>query len=250
MKKFRRRLIESRRGTSLVEMIVAMLIFGIVTTMMVGVLSPAAKLFLRMERLQRAQIILDNTIQELYAMTETATGYIKIYSDTEPVGAVGADSGPILEFLEQENYAVLVSTGGCGPTKIVVGDVEKGSSEEVKPGRLLARYYYAKKITGNDYSYNYQYADSSNNLMARAVARIFTDGYYMGNYLEIEFSFPSEANASGDSVPYVNADVKLYGTDSDGNKAQLIVQEKVVLNFRYAVVRNDEVTATDVLSGP
>ncbi len=240
MKKFRRRRIESRRGTSLVEMIVAMVIFGIVTTMMVGVLSPAAKLFLRMERLQRAQIILDNTIQELYAMTETATGYIKIYSVTEPAGASGADKGPILEFLEQENYAVLVSTEGCPETKIVVGGTEREMLEPVKAGRLLARYYYMDK---SDKSYSYH---DGSNAVARAVARIFTDGYYMGNYLEIEFSFPGGVG-NGNPVSYVNADVKLYDTDSDGNKTQLIVKENVVLNFRYAVVRNDGATAK---SGP
>ena len=68
----------------------------------------------------------------------------------------------------------------------------------------------------------------------------------MGNYLEIEFSFPGGVG-NGNPVSYVNADVKLYDTDSDGNKTQLIVKENVVLNFRYAVVRNDGATAK---SGP
>lgn len=246
MKKFRRRRVEGSRGTSLVEMVVAMLLFGIVMTMVVGVLSPAAKLFLRMEKLQRAQVILDNTIQELYAMTETATGYIKIYSDAEAVNKGGVDSGSMLEFLERENYAVLISTEGCQETKIVVGGTEMGSSEEVKTGRLLARYYYAHKeeASGKNYSYNYQCQDSSGNPVARAIAEIFTNGYYMGNYLEITFSFPEEVVDEGASVPYVKADVRLFETDSDGNKTRLIVEEKgVVLNFRYAVVRNNGVTA-------
>ena len=217
-----------------------MLVFGIVMTMVVGILSPAAKLFLRMEEFQRAQVILDNTVQELYAMTETATGYIKIYGTETAVGAPGAGSGPMLEFLERENYAVLISTGGCPETKIVVGGTEMGNPEPSKaPGRLLARYYYVPKNTG---SYQYQYEDAGGPV-ARAVSQIFTDRYYIGNYLEIEFSFPAGV-ADGDSVAYVNADVKLYDMDSSGGKGRLIAEEKeVVLNFRYAVVRNDDITA-------
>ena len=71
--------IRARAGTTLVELVVAMVIFGIMMTMVVGILSPAAKLFLHMEDLQRAEVILDNTVQELYGIAEEATGYVKIY---------------------------------------------------------------------------------------------------------------------------------------------------------------------------
>ena len=63
-----------KSGISLVEMVVTLLIFSIMMTMMVGVLSPAAKIFIRIQKLQYAQIILDNTIQELRGMTRDATG--------------------------------------------------------------------------------------------------------------------------------------------------------------------------------
>ena len=49
-----------KSGISLVEMVVTLLIFSIMMTMMVGVLSPAAKIFIRIQKLQYAQIILDN----------------------------------------------------------------------------------------------------------------------------------------------------------------------------------------------
>ena len=44
---------------SLVEMIVILLVFGIMMTMMVGILSAATKIYMRIQRLQNAQIILD-----------------------------------------------------------------------------------------------------------------------------------------------------------------------------------------------
>ena len=78
-KRWKRRQIKGGEGTTLVELVVAMLLLGIIMTMIVGILSPAARLFLRMERLQRAQVILDNVILELQGIADNATGYVKIY---------------------------------------------------------------------------------------------------------------------------------------------------------------------------
>lgn len=51
-----------RSGTTLVEMIVTLLLFGIMMTMAIGILSPTAKVFVRIQRLHNAQIILENTV--------------------------------------------------------------------------------------------------------------------------------------------------------------------------------------------
>ena len=55
----------AKSGTSLVEMVAALLIFSILMTMIVAVIHPASKIFVQMQRLQYAQVILDNTMQEL-----------------------------------------------------------------------------------------------------------------------------------------------------------------------------------------
>ena len=111
------RLRKSRKsGMSLVEMVVTLLIFGIMMTMMVGVLSPAAKIFIRIQKLQYAQIILDNTIQELRGMTRDATGHVKIYekcgSNDGLADQTGRDFGQGLEFVNEDGYVVLISTEG------------------------------------------------------------------------------------------------------------------------------------------
>lgn len=232
-----------------------MLVFGIVMTMVVGILSPAAKLFLRMERLQRAQAIMDNIIWELSAMAEDASGYVKIYpSGTEDAanveGVSGTEKGSMLEFVGREGYATLISAEGCEKsTKIIVGGNELAQSESIDPGRLFTRYYYVPS-TENSNAYKYQCKNDAGEPVARAITTAFGKGYYMGNYLEIDFSFPPGIDVE-DEVTSLYANVRLYGTDSDGKKddGQLIVQEEnVVLNFRYALVRKDGITATDSLT--
>lgn len=243
--------LKSRAGTTLVELVVSMLILGIILNMIVGILSPAAKLFLRMERLQRAEVILDNTVLELYAVAENASGYVKIYDTSagsppgdNPAGRAGAASGGMLEFVYQETYTALVSADGCPATRIVMGNgAELGEpAKEVAGGRLLTRYYANESGTG------YCSLDVSGNPVARAVANVFPDGYYMGNELAVRFYYSEPggtAPADGEEVTRIFADVSLYPVGADGSRAaEPLVQEKgIVLNLRYAAVRKDGVTA-------
>ena len=240
-KRWKRRQIKGGEGTTLVELVVAMLLLGIIMTMIVGILSPAARLFLRMERLQRAQVILDNVILELQGIADNATGYVKIYPQGQqsPVGATGAGAGGMLEFINPDNYVTLISAEGCQATDILAGGAKIDSVEAVESGRLLARYY-----TRDVASQTYQYADASGSPAARAVAAVFADDYYMGNYLEVTFSYPAGVSAGG-GVACLEADVKLY---SDREKNNLVVQESGLLYLRYAAVRKDEVTAGDAVT--
>lgn len=230
---------QAKAGTTLVEMVVAMLLTSILLTAMVGILSPAAKLFVRMQRLQFAQVVMDNTVQELRSMLEDAAGYLKIYDiceiDTQLEEKDGAESGLALEFLNTQGYVTLISTGGCPDTDIYMGtlQIDTIQAADVEPGRLLARYYAFR--TGD----NYYYKDKSGRAVARAVQKVFADGYYMGNFLEIEFSYPPGLN-EGDEVGYLEAQVKLFG---DEGKQELLVQDHVTLDLRYQAVKKTTVTA-------
>ena len=104
---------------------------------------------------------------------------------------------------------------------------------DVPAGRLFARYYVREKDA------KYHYEDASGQPIARAVSSIFTDGYYMGNYLEVIFSYPP-GTVPGGQVDYLEAEVRLYG---DGQRSELMVKETVVLDLRYDVKREDHVTA-------
>lgn len=254
----------ARAGTTLVEMVVTLLIFSMMMTMAVGILSPAAKMFLRLQQLQHAQALLDNTVQELRDMVSEATGYVKIYDSVSggtpgdpSAGVAGSPAesiagkfgsangqGQALEFLNPDGYVELISVQGCPATKIYVGeqhiegnDVKEG---DIPPGRLFARYYAKKEPNaGASKSFQYWYEDKAGQPVARAVGKTFADGYYMGNYLEIRFSFPAGVGA-GQAVTTLTAEVKLY----DGKeKTRLMAQDTVTLDLRYAAVREDGETA-------
>lgn len=228
-----------RNGSSLVEMMVALLVFGIVMAMMAGVLSSAAKIFIRIQRLQYAQIILDNTIQELRGMTRDAAGYVKIYencgADDDIAGRMGTERGQGLEFVNEDGYAALISAEGCPGTGIYRGSqlLNTVNPGDIPAGRLFARYYVREKDS------KYHYEDAFGEPVARAVSNVFTDGYYMGNYLEVIFSYPP-GTVPGGQVDYLEAEVRLYG---DGQRSELMVKETVVLDLRYDVKREDHVTA-------
>ena len=218
-----------RSGTTLVEMIVTLLLFGIMMTMAIGILSPASKVFVRIQRLHNAQIILENTVQELRGLTRSAAGNIKIYDHcgaaADPVGEQGVTGdigGLALEFVNEEGYIILLSTD-----TIADGEVESG--------RLLARYY-VRNIQGEPNGYYYRNAGGPN---VRAFTQVFADGYYMGNYIEIKFSYPP-GTADGASVKYLNADLRLY---ADEAKTDLIARDSVTLDLRYDAKRHNEVTA-------
>lgn len=239
-------------GTTLVELVVAMLLFSMISLIVIGVLSPAAKIFVRMQRLQFAQIILDNTIDELRTIVQEATEYVKIYENGKEVtdiistgtaGDNGKDQGLALEFLNQQGYVVLVSTQGCGETTIVRGGKLTDQEIEVQEaGRLLTRYYAREKGTNR----LYLYTDSDETLISRAVSSVFTEGYYMGNYLKITFSYPTDAGGNvihldtDADVAYLVADVELYG---DQELTELIVQDSVILDFKYPVKCKNSPTA-------
>lgn len=233
--------IKCRGGASLVEMVVSMLIFGIIMNMVVGTLSPAAKLFLRMQRLQRAQVILDNTILELYDIVENASGYVKICNSTDhSVGGAGGVGGNVLEFLNPEGYVTVVSTGGCDETQILIGGEKIDTAKAVEKGRLLVRYY-VNEPNGTEVKYTYE---DAGNAVARAVLDVFADGYYMGNYLKVNFKYGDPDPGENTAVTSIKADVSLYGKDQDGNEKLIVQEENVVLNLRYAAVRNDAPTTS------
>lgn len=228
--------IRKKAGLTLVELVVSMLLMSMMMAMIVGILSPAAKIFVRMQKLQYAQQVLDNTAAQLRSMAGEANQYVKIYEKSEDIaGFEGTDKGPVLEFVNTEGYVTLLSADGSGRTELVLGDTKVDEAEEVPKGRLLARYYNAAGA-GNTYNYI-----KESKPVARAAAPIFTDGFYMGNYLQMEFSYPADT-ADGALVTYLTATLSLY-SDAERLPDHLVAREDVILDFRYLAVRKDDVTA-------
>lgn len=237
MRRIRRR----REGMTLVELIVSLALMGILMVMVLGMVSPAAKTFARMQRIQFAQLIIDNIEDEIRSQLQKAAGSIKIYavSDGETVvDKPGSGSGAVLEYVNTDSYVTLISADGCAKTTLMRNGKPTGIiTEPVAPGRLLLRYYWQEADTG-EAGYQYVYTQE-NNLVARAVQQAFADKYYMRNYLKLNFAFPKGVNA-GQVPGYIEVHVALY---RDEERRDLLAEEDFIAELRYKAQRVDDITA-------
>lgn len=227
---------KDRTGTTLVETMVTLFLISIMMAMAAGALSSASRIFVRIQKEQYAQSILDTTMTELRTITKDATGYVKIYPGGTGFypGAGGSRSGRVMEFLNPEGYVVLVSQDGCKETQIYIGDTQSGTADAVPSGQLLTRYYFRNSSSGK---YIYQRGDT---LVARAVAPVFGKGFYMNNYISVTYSIPSKPN-EGDEVSSIMATVTLY---SDSKRKNVVATDSEILEFRYPLIYKEDVTVT------
>lgn len=228
----------NKKGTTLVETMVSLLLITILLAMAAGALSSAFRIFLRIQKTQYAQSVLDTAMTELRTQTKDATVYVKIYGSGNKVAdQAGTVSGSALEFMNKEGYVVLLTTDGCEQTSLYITGKLTGTAEQVGSVELLARYYFPQ----GGISAGYTYAKGQTPV-ARAVAAVFGKGFYMGNYLEVTYSFPDSV-ADGATVDGITATLKLYADEAHTKE---LASDTELLSFRHRVARKDAVTAKTV----
>lgn len=243
--------LKRKEGMTLVETVVSMLLIMIMLTMVVAVVSPAFRVFIRMQRLQFAQMVLDNVEEDMKAELRNATTYVKIYDkDSEDgtgiINTEGVNKGEVLEYVNTQGYIVLVSANGCAETDIYRGMTKSGQYDSVPSGQLLYRYYLnTKSVNEQTATYNYTMDGTPS---ARAATTAFGSGYYMGNYLKIEFAFSDETCNNGDTINYIKVSAYLYDS-SEMKDEDLVAQEDFLVDFRYKVVMEDGKTAVAGTTG-
>lgn len=226
----------NKKGTTLVETMVSLLLITVLLAMAAGALSSAFRIFLRIQKTQYAQSVLDTAMTELRTQTKDATVYVKIYGSGNKVAdQAGTVSGSALEFMNKEGYVVLLTTDGCEQTSLYITDKLTGTAEQVGSGELLARYYFPQGGITAGYTYA-----KGQTPVARAVAAVFGKGFYMGNYLEVTYSFPDSV-ADGTTVDGITATLKLYADEAHTKE---LASDTELLSFRHRVARRDAVTAT------
>lgn len=147
-------LVKDRKGTTLVETMVTLFLISILMAMAASALSSASRIFVRIQKAQYAQSVLDTTMTELRTITKDATGYVKLYERTTAVednygGSKGTNTkGNAIEFMTPEGFVELVSANGCPETEIHIGDKVTGTADAVETGQLLTRYYFRNSNTG------------------------------------------------------------------------------------------------------
>ena len=229
-------LVKDRKGTTLVETMVTLFLISILMAMAASALSSASRIFVRIQKTQYAQSVLDTTMTELRTITKDATGYVKLYERTTAMdeqygGSKGTNTkGNALEFMTPEGFVELVSANGCSETEIHIGDKVTGTADAVETGQLLTRYYFRNSNTG-------QYIFTQNGKpVARAVANVFTKGFYMGNYVEVEYSYPANVS-DGSKISSITAKVTVYSEYDKATKSlkNVMATDTEVLEFRNPI---------------
>ena len=79
---YAKNLVKDRKGTTLVETMVTLFLISILMAMAASALSSASRIFVRIQKTQYAQSVLDTTMTELRTITKDATGYVKLSERT------------------------------------------------------------------------------------------------------------------------------------------------------------------------
>lgn len=235
--------LRERSGTTLVEMLVTLLLIGIMLSMATATLSSAAKVFLRVQRTQYAQSILDTVMTQMRTIAADASGYVKIYENGQNiVENSGNTSGNAIEFMNSDSFIELVTTDTDSNEEVQIYNSEKkstGAKEKMNSGQIYTRYYTTETNDSSGITYSYS---AGTFLIARAIEAAYGNGFYMGNYVKITYSVPDKTQ-DGDMINYVNAKVALY-SDEECTEENKLAEDTEPLYFRNPVQFRTSKTAT------
>ena len=70
----------------------------------------------------------------------------------------------------------------------------------------------------------------------RAVANVFAKGFYMGNYVEVEYSYPANVS-DGSKISSITAKVTVYSEYDEATKSlkNVMATDTEVLEFRNPI---------------
>lgn len=233
------RTLRSRRGLTLVELLVSMALLGLALTLFAATLSPATRSFQRLETLNDAQIVADDLLENVRSQLEDARGYVKCYDSGQSLaGKSGAATGTAIEFMDPSGYVAVLNADGCPETTLRRvssedgGTVETSTAAKIDPGYLAVRYY------KNDSNQQYTYQTGSNQYVARAMTTLYGRGFYVGLYAGLEFSLEPAAG----SAKTVTVTVSLY---RDAERTDRIFSDQLVVDLRQTPPVKTEATAVE-----
>lgn len=233
------RTLRSRRGLTLVELLVSMALLGLALTLFAATLSPAARSFQRLETLNDAQIVADDLLETVRSQLEDARGYVKCYdSGQDLAGETGQSSGAAIEFVDPSGYVAVLNADGCPETTLRRvssedgGTVETSTAAKIDPGYLAVRYY------KNDSNQRYTYQTGRDQYVARAMTALYGRGFYVGLYAGLEFFLEPAAG----SAKTVTVTVSLY---RDAARTDRVFSDQLVVDLRQTPPVKTDVTAVE-----
>ena len=110
------RVLKNKRGTTLVELVVCMVLLSLFTLAAVTLIQPSAQAYMQVQQQTRAQNLADALIETIRGELLNANGYIRFADgatdimnlDTVFEGKTGVSSGTALEFSVYPNHIQLI----------------------------------------------------------------------------------------------------------------------------------------------
>lgn len=227
------RVLKNKRGTTLVELVVCMVLLSLFTLAAVTLIQPSAQAYMQVQQQTRAQNLADALIETIRGELLNANGYIRFADgatditnlDTVFEGKTGVSNGTALEFNVNSNYIELI-------------DKDKVPALTKADGTQLLSLDAANELDGYLHMRFYQQEEvkSAKSNPPSYVPYAYTTAYpkdaYMGMLIsDLQFYARSYTKAEGEKYAHVTAltvVLTVAQKDAQGKAVPLCTQKAIV----------------------
>lgn len=227
------RVLKNKKGTTLVELVVCMVLLSLFTLAAVTLIQPSAQAYMQVQQQTRAQNLADALIETIRGELLNANGYIRFADGAkngEDINKVflpktGVSSGSALEFNVNSNYIELIDKDKV--PALTKADGTQLLSEETAnelDGYLHMRFYQQEEVKSaksNPPSY-----------VPYAYTTAYPKDAYMGMFIsDLQFYARSYTKAEGEKYAHVTAltvVLTVAQKDAQGNAVPLCTQKAIV----------------------
>ena len=227
------RVLKNKRGTTLVELVVCMVLLSLFTLAAVTLIQPSAQAYMQVQQQTRAQNLADALIESIRGELLNANGYIRFADGAkngEDINKVflpktGVSSGSALELNVNSNYIELIDKDKV--PALTKADGTQLLSEETAnelDGYLHMRFYQQEEVKSaksNPPSY-----------VPYAYTTAYPKDAYMGMFIsDLQFYARSYTKAEGEKYAHVTAltvVLTVAQKDAQGNAVPLCTQKAIV----------------------
>lgn len=232
------RVLKNKRGTTLVELVVCMVLLSLFTLAAVTLIQPSAQAYMQVQQQTRAQNLADALIETIRGELLNANGYIRFADgatdnnfDTVFDKKSGVSSGTALEFSVYPNHIELIDKDKVPALTKADGTplLSLDAANELD-GYLHMRFYLQEKNT-----YKPQHEVTSEGTDLPNVAYAYTTAYpkdaYMGMFIsDLQFYARSYTKAEGEKYAHVTAltvVLTVAQRDAQGKAVPLCTQKAI-----------------------
>ena len=226
------RVLKNKRGTTLVELVVCMVLLSLFTLAAVTLIQPSAQAYMQVQQQTRAQNLADALIETIRGELLNANGYIRFADgaignnfDTVFDKKSGVSSGTALEFSVYPNHIELIDKDKVPALTKADGTplLSQEAANELD-GYLHMRFYQQEEVKSAK--------SNSPSYVPYAYTTAYPKDAYMGMFIsDLQFYARSYTKAEGEKYAHVTAltvVLTVAQKDAQGKAVPLCTQKAIV----------------------